>query len=70
MLAKWEEVRKHIVSGCVAGYALCLRDRDGRETIYVAGQLAQDTAQALKASLLLSWEMTQAAERQRLTGTE
>jgi hypothetical protein len=64
LLAQWEEVRKHILRGTIRGYALTVRDEASGEAIYLAGDFRRDGAAALKAGLLMSWEITKAGEAQ------
>jgi hypothetical protein len=58
LLAAWEDVRRHILAGRIKGYALNIRDMNGKDTIYLAGEFKTDPAKALKASLRMSWPMT------------
>jgi hypothetical protein len=62
LLKEWEAVRQHILQGDIAGGSVCLRSPEGRETIYLFGIYKRDSESALRASMRMSWEMTQADE--------
>lgn len=62
LLRRWDEVRTKILNGEVTAFALCVKDDQGREAIFYAGQYERRKAEGLKASMAMSWQLNQAAE--------
>lgn len=58
LLARWVSVKERITVGNATGIMVCIRNADGTETIEVAGCYEQSPADALKASMRMSWEAT------------
>jgi hypothetical protein len=58
LLARWDQVRQLILQGEAEGWALCLRRRSGKETMFLAGNFETNSDDALVASMNISWEMT------------
>ena len=50
LLAEWEKVRAHIVTGHVTGWSATICD-DEHETVYLGGVYQDDPAAALRAAL-------------------
>lgn len=58
LLAKWLQVRDRITQANAQGFILCIRNEDGSETIEIVGNYERNPADALKASMHMSWELT------------
>lgn len=56
LLRVWSLVRKELVTGA-DGFAVCVR-KDGEESVFFAGEYQQDTREAAKAAMRMSWEIT------------
>jgi hypothetical protein len=56
------QLKEKILRGEIRGLAICSTDRAGREACYFAGTYSREPARALKASLHMSWELSQRDE--------
>ena len=54
LLAEWERVRQHIVSGEITGFQATFCDSASGETIFLGGVYKDDPAAALRAAMKLS----------------
>lgn len=58
-LLKLSDALRHlIISGQAQGAAVCVKTRDGMETVLFAGDYRDDPEAALKAAMAISWEIT------------
>lgn len=62
LLTKWSALRDLIIRGEIRSVALCIQDRQGKETIALCGEFEHDAEAALRAALHMSWELTKAAD--------
>jgi uncharacterized protein YbaA (DUF1428 family) len=53
LLAEWDRVKAHIVSGKITGFHAAFRDSDMNETMF-AGGVYRDPAEAARAALRMS----------------
>lgn len=58
LLGVWDKVRQQLAKGQSKGFALCLMDESGKETIYLGGHYECNAQDALKAAMAISWERT------------
>jgi hypothetical protein len=58
LLAEWDRVRSHIVSGDITGFQTVFLDSDSHESIFTGGVCKDDPRAALKAALRLSMART------------
>lgn len=62
LLQAWETVRVQILKGNIRGWALCLAEWGGAETVSFAGSYAHCGESAASAALRMSWEITKASD--------
>jgi hypothetical protein len=62
LLGKWSILRERIVRGEVSGIAVCIKGRDGEETVVLCGDYDANPSAALKAAMKMSWALTQKAD--------
>lgn len=53
-----DALRQSIIAGQARGAAVCVKNRDGTETVLFAGEYREDPEAALKAAMAISWEIT------------
>lgn len=58
LLARWDEVRQHILNGEIAGFTICMKDHRGREAVFLAGEYEKNPVLALKAAMEMSRQLT------------
>lgn len=61
LLAQWGQVKKHILKGDIKGFAICIKDDNGLEFVYLGGQYKADPQGAARVALRMSWELEQSS---------
>lgn len=54
LLAEWDKVKAHIVSGNIAGFHAAFRDTEQNETVFMGGVYRDDPSAAARSALRMS----------------
>lgn len=62
LLGKWSALRERILRGEITGIAVCVKDRDGFETVVLSGDYDANPFAALEAAMRMCWDLAQQTE--------